>query len=256
MKNNIDYADFYERVGRTNGWNFSSMNVFSEKIGWNFYEEVVHHTQPSDLLLDIGTGGGEGILSIAEEALLLVGIDLAQGMIETAQQNLRAAGAHSAGTHSNVRFLQMDAEKLAFPDSFFNVVSSRHSRFSASEVFRVLDTGGIFLTQQVSEHDKSNISEVFGRGQSLGIQPGTLMERYKHELHEAGFHDIQAREYNVVEHYATPEDLLFLLTHAPIIPDFGKVETDVERFQQFVKKHRDEKGIRTNSARFMITARK
>lgn len=29
MKNNIDYADFYERVGRTNGWNFSSMNVVS-----------------------------------------------------------------------------------------------------------------------------------------------------------------------------------------------------------------------------------
>ncbi len=27
MKNNIDYVDFYERVGRTNGWNFSTMNV-------------------------------------------------------------------------------------------------------------------------------------------------------------------------------------------------------------------------------------
>lgn len=256
MKNNIDYADFYERLGRTNGWNFSSMNVFSEKIGWNFYEEVVRHTRSSDLLLDIGTGGGEAVLSIAKEALLLVGIDLAQGMIETAQQNLLAAETHSAGTHSNVRFLQMDAEKLDFPDFFFNVVSSRHSGFSASEVFRVLDTGGIFLTQQVSEHDKSNISEAFGRGQSLGIQPGTLMERYKHELQTAGFHDIQARQYNVVEHYATPEDLMFLLTHAPIIPDFGKVEADFERFQQFVKENRDEKGIRTNSARFMITARK
>ncbi|WFR62917.1 class I SAM-dependent methyltransferase [Paenibacillus amylolyticus] len=251
MKNNIDYALFYERVGRTNGWNFSSMNVISEKIGWNFYEEVVRHTQPSDLLLDIGTGGGEAILSIAEEALLLVGIDLAQGMIETAQQNLLAAGVHP-----NVRFLHMDAENLAFPNHFFNVVSSRHSGFSASEVFRVLAEGGIFLTQQVSEHDKSNIAEAFGRGQSLGIQPGTLMERYKHELQTAGFHDIQVREYNVVEHYATPEDLMFLLTHAPIIPDFGKVETDVERFQQFVNEHHNEEGIRTNSARFMITARK
>lgn len=202
-------------------------------------------------MLDIGTGGGEAILSIAEDALLLVGIDLAQGMIETAQHNLQATDGHS-----NVRFLHMDAEKLAFPDYFFNVVSSRHSRFSASEVFRVLAQGGIFLTQQVSEHDKSNISEAFGRGQSLGIQPGTLMERYKHELQIAGFHDIQAREYNVVEHYATPEDLMFLLTHAPIIPDFGKVDTDFERFQQFVNEHRDEKGIHTNSARFMITARK
>ncbi|MGN7415992.1 class I SAM-dependent methyltransferase [Paenibacillus sp. SAF-068] len=251
MKNNIDYAGFYERVGRANGWNFSSMNVISEKIGWNFYEEVVCHTRSSDLLLDIGTGGGEAILSIAGEPLLLVGIDLAQEMIETAQRNLQ-----TAGVHPNVRFLHMDAENLAFPKHFFNVVSSRHSGFSASEVFRVLAEGGIFLTQQVSEHDKSNIAEAFGRGQSLGIQPGTLMERYKHELQTAGFHDIQAREYNVVEHYATPEDLMFLLTHAPIIPDFGKVETDFERFQQFVREHYEEKGIRTNSARFMITARK
>lgn len=251
MKNKIDYADFYERVGRTNGWNFSSMNVVSENIGWNFYEEVVRHTRSSNLLLDIGTGGGESILSIAEEALLLVGIDLAQGMIETAQHNLQATGGHS-----NVRFLHMDAEELAFPDHFFNVVSSRHSGFSASEVFRVLAQGGIFLTQQVSEHDKLNLSVAFGRGQSFGIQPGTLMKRYKHELQIAGFRDIQAREYNVVEHYATPEDLMFLLTHAPIIPDFGKVDTDFERFQQFVNEHHDEKGIRTNSARFMITARK
>ncbi|MFX3650679.1 MAG: class I SAM-dependent methyltransferase [Paenibacillus sp.] len=256
MKNNIDYADFYERVGRTNGWNFSSMNVVSEKIGWNFYEEVVRHTRSADLLLDIGTGGGEAVLSIAGEALLLVGIDLAQGMIETAQQNLLAARAHCTRTHSNVRFLQMDAEKLAFPESFFNVVSSRHSRFSASEVFRVLDTGGIFLTQQVSEHDKSNISEAFGRGQSLGIQSGTLMERYKHELHEAGFHDIQAREYDATEYYAKPDDLLFLLTHTPIIPGFGETASDLERFQQFVETNRCDQGIRTNSARFMLTARK
>ncbi|WP_458125349.1 class I SAM-dependent methyltransferase [Paenibacillus sp. Z3-2] len=251
MKNKINYADFYERVGRKNGWNFSSMNVVSENVGWNFYEEVVRHTRSSDLLLDIGTGGGEAILSIAKEALLLVGIDLSQGMIETAQHNLQATGPHP-----NVRFVHMDAEKLAFPQNFFNLVSSRHSGFSASEVFRVLAEGGIFLTQQVSEHDKSNISEAFGRGQSLGIRPGTLMERYTRELQKAGFHDIQAREYNVVEYYATPEDLMFLLTHAPIIPNFGEIETDLERFQQFVEENHDEKGIRTNSARFMITARK
>ena len=109
MKNNIDYDDFYERVGRTNGWNFSSMNVVSEKIGWNFYEEVVRHTRSSDLLLDIGTGGGEAILSIAEEALLLVGIDLAQGMIETAQHNLLATDGHS-----NVRFLQWTQKNWIF----------------------------------------------------------------------------------------------------------------------------------------------
>ena len=63
-------------------------------------------------------------------------------------------------------------------------------------------------------------------------------------------------EYNVTEHYATPEDLMFLLTHTPIIPHFGEFASDLSVFEQLVQEHRDEKGIRTNSARFMITARK
>ncbi|MFJ2047844.1 class I SAM-dependent methyltransferase [Paenibacillus marchantiae] len=251
MKKKMDYTTFYERIGQLNGWDFSSLKVTSEGIEWNFYEEVIRCTEPSDLLLDIGTGGGEAVLSISNAALLLVGIDLSRGMIETAQRNLKASGSRS-----NVRFVHMNAEQLTFPDQFFNVVSSRHCDFCATEVFRVLADGGVFLTQQVSEHDKCNISKAFDRGQSLGVQPGTLMERYKRELREAGFRDIEAHEYNATEYYATPDDLLFLLTHAPIIPGFGEKESDLEHFQQFVEQNRCDKGIRTNSARFMLTARK
>lgn len=251
MKKTMDYTAFYEHIGRLNGWDFSSLKVTSEGIGWNFYEEVVRCTRSSDLLLDIGTGGGEAVLSISHAALLLVGIDLSHSMIDTAKRNLA-----KSDSSPNVRYMSMNAEQLAFPDGFFNIVSSRHSPFCATEVSRVLGDGGMFLTQQVSEQDKYNISEAFGRGQSLGIQPGTLMERYKHELQKAGFHDIQAREYNATEYYATADDLLFLLTHAPIIPGFGETPSDVDRFQQFVQEHHCEQGIRTNSARFMLTARK
>ncbi|UPK44800.1 class I SAM-dependent methyltransferase [Paenibacillus pabuli] len=251
MKKKMDYTTFYERIGRLNGWDFSSLKVTSEDIEWNFYEEVIRLTEPSDLLLDIGTGGGEAVLSIADAALLLIGIDLSRGMIETAQRNLKASGSRS-----NVRFVHMNAEQLTFPNQFFNVVSSRHCDFFTAEVYRVLADGGIFLTQQVSEHDKYNVKNAFGRGQASDVQPGTLMERYKRELREAGFRDIQAREYNATEYYATPDDLLFLLTHAPIIPDFGERESDLERFQQFVEQNSCDQGIRTNAARFMLTARK
>ncbi|WP_082350523.1 class I SAM-dependent methyltransferase [Paenibacillus xylanivorans] len=138
--------------------------------------EETRCTEPSDLLLDIGTGGGEAALSVAHAALLLVGIDLSHGMIETARRNLV-----NTGSDSNVRFMHMNAEKLTFQDQFFNVVSSRHSDFCATEVFRVLGDGGIFLTQQVSENDKCNVSAAFGRGQTSDVQPGTLMERYKRD---------------------------------------------------------------------------
>lgn len=47
--------------------------------------------------------------------------------------------------------------------------------------------GALFLTQQVSEHDKLNLKEAFGRGQCLGERDGTLKEKYMGELINAGF---------------------------------------------------------------------
>lgn len=248
MMNPLEYKEFYNKVGRINGWDFSKVKCVSEGIKWDLYHEVTKACRKSDILLDIGTGGGEAILSIAESALLLVGIDQSTGMIETATHNLAKSGI------PNVRFLKMDAEELEFPREFFNVVSCRHSAFVAKEIAEVLVKGGTFLTQQVSENDKSNLKEAFGRGQALGTKAGTLKERYMTELREAGFSNIQSYEFNVTEYYQTAEDLIFLLSHTPIIPDFGRTEADFRILQQFIKENQTEKGIRTNSERFIISA--
>lgn len=247
--NTWGYKEFYDRVGKTNGWNFSNVKCISEGTRWDLYQEVAKTCERSDLLLDIGTGGGEAILSIAESALLLVGIDQSIGMIETATRNSAKSGL------PNVRFLKMEAEKLDFPDGFFNVVSCRHSEFFAKEVAKVLMKGGTFLTQQVSENDKLNIKEAFGRGQAFGIKAGTLKHQYMKELSEAGFSDIQAFEVNVIEYYQTAEDLIFLLKHTPIIPDFGRDEVDFQVLQQFMEENQTQKGIRTNSERLILTAK-
>lgn len=107
---------FYDQVGESNGWDFSRLSVTSEGELWEFYEEVRRECKPTDLLLDIGTGGGERLLTIADAAHLIVGIDQSAGMIRTAQANLQRDG------HPHVRFCRMDAERLDFPASFFQVV--------------------------------------------------------------------------------------------------------------------------------------
>lgn len=247
--NPLEYKEFYDKVGKINGWDFSNVKCVSEGTKWDLYSEVIKICKKSDILLDIGTGGGEAILSLAGSALLLVGIDQSTGMIETATRNSAKSGI------PNVRFLKMDAENLEFPDGFFNVVSCRHSEFSAKEIAKVLIKGGTFLTQQVSENDKLNIKKAFGRGQALGTKAGTLKHRYITELSDTGFRDIQAFEYNIIEYYQTAEDLIFLLKHTPIIPRFGQAEADFQILQQFIKENQTEKGIRTNSERFVITAK-
>ncbi|MBO9128510.1 class I SAM-dependent methyltransferase [Bacillus sp. 165] len=248
--NELEYKNFYDKVGKINGWDFSKLKCTSEGVKWDFYKEVNKRCKRSDILLDIGTGGGENILYIASSALLMIGIDNSSGMIEKAHYNLKEAQAE------NVRFFKMDSEYLEFPNAFFDIVSSRHSSFVATEVAKVIKENGVFLTQQVSEHDKWNLKKAFGRGQSFEEADGTLKERYIRELKGAGFTGVQSFDYNAIDYYQRPEDLIFLLKHTPIISSFGQEEKDFDILNDFIENNRTKKGICTNSKRFLIVAKK
>jgi len=246
--NELEYKNFYDKVGRLNGWDFSKIKCETVGDSWDFYREVKERCKPSHILLDVGTGGGENVLNIASSAKLLIGIDDSNGMIATAHSNLKKSGIQ------NVEFLQMDSEALVFPHAHFDIASSCHAPFTATELSKVMKKDAVFLTQQVSEHDKLNLKEAFGRGQCLGERDGTLKEKYMRELSSAGFERVQVSEYDVTNYYSSPEDLIFLLKHTPIIPNFGEEEEDFNILQKFIKANSSEKGIRTNSKRFMITA--
>jgi SAM-dependent methyltransferase len=246
--NVLEYKEFYEKVGKTNGWDFSKLLITYEGIEWDFYEEVMKRCKKEDVLLDIGTGGGESILSIASSLHFTIGIDLSSSMVETAEVNLKKSKL------SNTRFFQMSSDDLQFPNGFFDVISSRHAPFNSIEVARVLKAGGIFLTQQVSEADKLNIKKAFGRGQSFDEIDGTLKEIYIQELKKAGFSKIQSLEYNATTYFQRTEDLIFLLKHTPIVPNFGQEKGDFDILNDFIQINRTQKGIRTNTKRFLLIA--
>lgn len=246
--NELEYKNFYDKVGRLNGWDFSKIKCETVGDSWDFYREVKERCKPSHILLDVGTGGGENVLNIASSAKLLIGIDNSNGMIATAHSNLKKSGIQ------NVEFLQMDSEALVFPHAHFDIASSCHAPFTATELSKVMKKDAVFLTQQVSEHDKLNLKEAFGRGQCLGERDGTLKEKYMRELSSAGFERVQVSEYDVTDYYSSPEDLIFLLKHTPIIPNFGEEEEDFTILQKFIDANSSEKGIRTNSKRFMMIA--
>jgi len=246
--NELEYRNFYEKIGKVNGWDFSELQTTSEGEEWNFYEEVLKRGKKTDVLLDIGTGGGENLLIVASSLLLAIGIDLSIEMVKTAEDKLKKSLV------SNLRFFQMTSDDLLFPPGFFDIVSSRHAPFNSFEVAKVLKSGGLFLTQQVSEADKLNLKTAFNRGQSFGETDGSLKEKYIQELNQAGFSEIQSFDYNATDYYQRSEDLLFLLTHTPIIPNFGQDKKDLEILDKFIRNNRTNKGIRTNSKRFLIIA--
>lgn len=246
--NELEYSNFYEKVGKINGWDFSELQITSEGVEWDFYEEVLKRAKETDVLLDIGTGGGEHLLTIASSLRLAIGIDSSIEMVKTAEDKLRKSLV------SNLRLFQMNADELLFPPRYFDLVSSRHAPFNASEIAKVLKGGGIFLTQQVSEADKLNLKIAFNRGQSFEEADGSLKEQYMKELKQAGFTEIQSFDYNATDYYQRPEDLIFLLTHTPIIPNFGQDKKDLDILNKFIKSNQTNQGIATNSKRFLIIA--
>ena len=129
-------------------------------------------------------------------------------------------------------------------------------RFFSKEVAKVLNADGVFLTQQVSEADKLNIKKAFGRGQAFNEIDGTLKKKYIREIKEAGFSDVQSFEYDAIEYFQRTEDLMFLLKHTPIIPNFGDDKRDFDILNNFIRDNHTDKGIRTNSKRFLIVAKK
>lgn len=245
----INYEEFYNKVGSINGWNFSDIRCTSIGMEWDFFSEVEKHCNTKDVLLDIGTGGGENLLQISSAAFLLIGIDLSSAMIEAAQINVKKAEVH------NTKFHKMDANEIMFPSDFFDIVSSRHAPFNACEVARVLKTGGILMTQQVSENDKKNLKTYFNRGQSFDDKDGTFKRQCVETLKIAGFSEVAVFEYDATEYYERPEDLIFLLKHTPIIPNFGENLKDYEVLAKFIADNTTDAGIMTNSKRFMIVAK-
>ncbi len=100
---------------------------------------------PGTTLLDIGCGAGQLTIPAAESGIDVTGIDLAQNLVDQANEKLT-----SKGFEPTVR--QGDAESLDFPDaSFDSVMSLIGSMFAprpelvASEMVRVSKPGGQIL---------------------------------------------------------------------------------------------------------------
>ncbi|MEK4251765.1 class I SAM-dependent methyltransferase [Paenibacillus sp. FSL W7-1287] len=244
----FNYKAFYDRVGKQNGWDFSKVQCTVAGEMPNLYHLAAQHSPKKKLLLDIGTGGGEQVLEHCRAFQLVVGIDSSYEMIHAANTNLKAS------EHSNFRFFQMDCTDLKFPDHMFDMVSCRQAPFDPNEVSRVLAPSGLFITQQVSEHDKYNLKQAFNRGQSYGEADGAQQKVFVHQLQEAGFINIEVHEYDVTEYYHSAEDLIFLLKHTPIIPSFGIEEQDFDILEKFIADNQQSKGIKTNSKRYIVTA--
>ena len=110
---------------------------------------------PGKRVLDYGCGNGDDVIFAVEQgATEAFGIDISAVSIANATKK-----AADKGLASRAKFVVMDAEKLGFPDDFFDVVIVygvlHHMEFEAAmgEIARVLKPGGAAICTEALAHN-------------------------------------------------------------------------------------------------------
>ena len=144
----------YEEAAVFQGWDFSRLDnrMTEEPLPWDYREIVGQYLMPEHRLLDMGTGGGEFLLSLDHPYKNTCVTEAYTPNVELCSERLAPLGI-------TVRQIAND-DMIPYGDADFDIVLNRHESFDAQEVFRVLKPGGIFITQQVGGENNCELSKL------------------------------------------------------------------------------------------------
>ena len=126
------------------GWDFSYIagRCHEEAPPWDYIALARERVAQASCLLDVQTGGGEVLASLAPFPRRAFAVEGYPPNVEVARKRLAPLGVE-------VRARE-EAAVLPFETAFFDLVLNRHGGLRIPEIARVLEPGGLFLTQQVT----------------------------------------------------------------------------------------------------------
>lgn len=229
------------------GWDFSYIKdrKDEEKEPWSYEALAKKLVQKSKSVLDMGTGGGEILSSLAPLPEHAVAIEGYKPNVEVARKRLEPLG---------VKVLEMDeSHDLQFADGEFDLVLNRHSAFTASEVFRILKPEGNFLTQQVGG---GNLNDLISAFDATPKYKSWTLENIKDDIQNAGFKIKDAREWRGKIEFKDVGAVVYFLKAIPWIVEGFSVENNLRHLEQLqARLDRGEKLIFTQ-VRFLVLAQK
>lgn len=189
-----------QSIAHIKGWDFSHLQGRYEEedtLPWDYKSIILKHLQPHHKILDMGTGGGEFLLSLGHDPKLTAATEAYPPNIAYCEEKLLPLGIDFKAVD--------DKELLPFADESFDLIINRHDSMFAKEIYRCLKPGGFFITQQVgADNDKELIELLLGKWnpgfpeQSLPVaktnfqNAGFLIERAEEHYGDIRFFDVGA----------------------------------------------------------------
>lgn len=232
------------------GWNFSSIAERSEEepLPWSYKNLVFQYLKPEQRMLDMGTGGGEFLLTLGHPYEQTAVTEAFLPNYELCVERLAPLGIE-------VQLVENDCQ-LNFEDETFDIIINRHEAFDAGEVKRILKKGGIFLTQQVGPLNNYEFSKDL-LGDSKRLPSGTNdYEGELEKIRQLNFEVLNTAEYFP---YLRFSDVGALVYFAKIIewefPHFS-VEKTIDKLIGYHELIERQGYVQSQEHRYLIVAQK
>jgi len=157
-----------EKIAEFQGWDFSRLDGrwAHDELPWDYAEIVCSYLSPEHRLLDMGTGGGEFLLTLQHPYPLTSVTEAYPPNAELCFEKLAPLGIQVKQV--------LDDGQLPFENDTFDIIINRHEYFDMREVRRVLKPNGIFITQQVGGENSFDLS--------AALIPGVMSQFPEHTL--------------------------------------------------------------------------
>lgn len=232
------------------GWDFSYLDGRweNEELPWNYRNIVLKYLKPEYKLLDMGTGGGEFLLTLNHP---YNNISVTEGYApnyELCVNKLSPLG---------IKVYYYNGEDILndIADNEFDIIINRHESYNEKELYRILKPNGLFITQQVGAYNNKELATFFDENHTDQFPQMTLslsIDRLKNNK----FDIIYSNEYYpTIKFY----DLGAIAYFAKIIKwefiNFN-VTDNIDKFIVLQKKLKINGYISSKEHRFIIIAQK
>ena len=232
------------------GWDFSYLDgrLEEEILPWDYKEMVLKYLDPRFQLLDIGTGGGEFLLTLHHPHSNTTITEGYKPNYELCLNKLKPLG---------IKVYNYVGDELLkeIEDDSFDIVINRHESYNEGELYRILKPQGIFITQQVGAFNNQDLASFFDENH-INQFPEMTLEKSTKRLIENHFQILFSDEF-----YPTLKffDLGAIAYFARIIKwEFlnFKVENHINKFLILQEELKKTGYITSTEHRFIIVARK